>query len=77
MKATEKRTFGFTKGKIYLIESTAIVPSELQPIHFRKPTYKEEGLDTEYARSQPDKVNDVSDFDYCVKSIKITYTIYT
>lgn len=72
MKEVKKIEIEFKRGGLYPIENTMLCPPEYETTHFRKPTFKEENYG-----DKSNNVNDYSDYNYCVKGIKIVTKVYT
>lgn len=76
MKKVEETEIVFKRGEIYSIDSTDIIPRSFHAEHFRKPKYKENPVMYGSVHN-PNDIDDLSEYDYCIKSITMKYTIYT
>lgn len=67
MKLTKTITDEFKKGESYRIEDTVGYPPE----YFRKPNCIKEDPSRKYTRYEEGSIDELSDYDVCVKSFKV------
>lgn len=72
MKLVSTTTFVFKKGHSYLIEDTIGYPHE----YFKKPTSIKEDPSRKYTGLKDGDIDELSNYDICVKSFKVVQKWY-